>query len=121
MIPQCDDQGRLVGDIKTLKATCCPVRNEITIEILPDLLDELVKENLIIRYTNSAKPLIQITEWWSFQTPQWAYPSDFGAPPNWKDRQRYRKSGKVITKNWTTQKPIEESLDKPLGKDKGKA
>ena len=119
IISQCDDQGRIVGDTKTLKGITVPVRQEITLENIPELLTELETESLIIRYSNSATPLIQVKTWWSHETPQWAYPSHYPPPTGWHDKLRYRHQGKVLTKNWS-RTPAKEP-DEPLGKAKGKS
>lgn len=99
IIPQANDQGRLSGDIGWIKATICPRRKEITEGNLPGLLDELGEE-LIIIYTLSSEPVIQLTTWWEHQSPQWAYPSSYPPPEGWTDHLRYRKGRKVITENW---------------------
>jgi len=102
ILPQADDQGRLTGNPRYLKAITCPLRDEITIQDIPSLLNELERlpTQLIIRYQNSDEELIQIYNWWVFQTMQWAYPSSYPAPAQWVDHLRYKHGGKVITENW---------------------
>ena len=74
---------------------------------------------MIIVYTAKKKAYYQIVNWWEYQQPQWAYPSEYPAPDGWTDRLRYRKDGHVLTENW---KPDEgkkqtEPLPKALPKD----
>jgi len=99
MIPQADDQGRLPGDPKILKAITCPIREEIPLENIPVLLKELEEEKLIICYAPNDET-VQIAKWWDYQCPQWAYPSKHAPPVRWEDHCRYRIGGKVITINW---------------------
>ena len=100
IIPQCNDQGRILGDAYNVKSACCPLRNELNTDNIPILLKELERENLIILYSNSTALLLQVKSWWDYESPQWAYPSSIPPPPNWKDKLRYRKRNKVITDNW---------------------
>jgi len=116
ILPQADDQGRLTGGPKLLKAITCPIREEITAENITALLEEMEQESaqLIIRYHESNTELIQIRNWWAYQSMQWAYPSDYPSPENWQDHLRYKKGGKVITENWPpTGKATGEALPKP--------
>lgn len=94
-----DDQGRMVGDPEIIKATACPVLKDISEEDIPGLLKDLERE-LIIRYSTSSVPMLQIRQWWEYQCPQWAYPSKSRGPEGWVDHLRYRKGNKVLTQNW---------------------
>lgn len=101
MIPQADDQGRLCGDIEMIKILCVPRTKQITLENLPELVDELSCE-LIKLYSASNDQIIQLVSWWEYQ-PQgmlWAYPSQYPPPEGWTDHKRYRKGGEVVTENW---------------------
>lgn len=109
IIPQCDDQGRIFGDAANIKSTCCPLRNEITLDNIPTLLKELEQENLVSVYSNSKTLFLQVIAWWDYETPQWAYPSRIPPPTHWKDKLRYRKGNKVITENWSN--PIKEQAE----------
>ena len=109
LIPQCDDQGRLFGNPELVKATCCPMRKELTPELIPSLLKELEQVEVIIHYSNSTTSLLQMTNWWEWESPQWAYPSSIPPPAEWKDRLRYRKGGKVVTNNWGKETLVSET------------
>lgn len=87
ILPQADDQGRLSGHPKQLKALACPMREEITEKNIPELLKELEGADLIIQYTASSEPLIQIKTWWVYQAGmRRIYPSRQSAPKGWEDR-----------------------------------
>lgn len=97
MIACADDQGRLSGVPKSIKAEYAPFRPEIILENLPGLLDEL-KEDMIAIYGNP--PVIQILNWWSWEHPQWAYPSFYPAADGWVDHLRYQVGRQIVTINW---------------------
>ena len=87
LLPQVDDQGRLIGHPKQLKALACPMREEITEKNIPDLLKELEAADLIIQYSTSSTLLIQIKSWWSYQSGmRRIYPSNYRGPEGWQDR-----------------------------------
>ena len=89
ILPQADDQGRLPSDPRQLKAIVCPMRKELTDENIPDLLTELEKAKLIIRYSNSSTTYIQITKWWDYQSAmRRIFPSHYPPPEGWEDRVR---------------------------------
>ncbi len=89
LLPQADDQGRLIGHPKQLKALSCPMREEITEKNIPELLKELEAAELIIQYSASSTPLIQIKGWWSYQSGmRRIYPSMQRPPEGWQDRVR---------------------------------
>ncbi|GAI21568.1 unnamed protein product, partial [marine sediment metagenome] len=60
ILPQADDQGRLPGEPRQLKATVCPMREELTVDNIPELLTELEESKLIIHYSNVSTDYIQI-------------------------------------------------------------
>ncbi len=108
LVPQCDDQGRMFGDSQSIKSACCPLRNELNTDNIPLLLEELNRAELVILYSNSTTLLLQIKNWWEYESPQWAYPSKISPPPNWHDKLRYRKGNKVIKDNWRETKSDSE-------------
>lgn len=120
ILPQSDDQGRLPAEPTLLKAIACPMRAEITTQNIPCLLEELEKVGILIRYTSCTALLLQVVNWWAYQTPQWAYPSRYPPPEGWLDHLRYRKAGEIITENWPPER-LPKALGKGLGKGLGKA
>ena len=98
-----DDQGRLSANPDKTKLAVCASVPEITSSEIPDLIQEMDQEHerLIIYYTTSKTPAIQIVDWWEVQRPQWAWPSDYEAPLGWTDHLRYKRGPKqVLTQNW---------------------
>ncbi len=103
-----DDQGRLCGDPEEVKYACCPNIDHITKADIPQILDELEKNQLIKIYETPKSAAIQLLDWWNIQKPQWAWPSEYPPPEGWHDRLRYKKGAKtVVTENW----PSGESRD----------
>lgn len=94
-----DDQGRLRGHSALIRNTVFPY-DEIALEQIERDLKTLESIGAIILYQIDGKTFIQITNWWKYQHPQWAYPSEFPAPKGWNDRLRYRAGGEVSTHNW---------------------
>ena len=87
ILPQADDQGRLSGHPKRLKALACPMRDEITQDNIPELLKELEEADLVTQYSSSSEPVIQIKAWWDYQSGmRRIYPSKYPAPEGWQDR-----------------------------------
>ena len=100
MIANADDQGRLPGDLRVLKALVCPMREEITRENISVLLGEIANQEMIVRYNDSDGPVIQLRNWWRYQQQQWAYKSRYAPPARWVDHLRFKRGGIVHTMNW---------------------
>ncbi len=97
-----DDQGRLCGDFEEIKYAVCPNIDHITKQDIPDLLQELQDNKLILCYSTPKSTAIQMLDWWyANQKMQWAWPSDYQPPEGWKDHLRYKRGAKeVVTRNW---------------------
>jgi len=95
-----DDQGRLRGHPKIVQNLVFPYDTDLSIEQTERDLDALVEGDFIIRYGAGTKSLIQVKNWWTYQQPQWAYPSSYPPPKSWHDCIRGRKHNKVYTENW---------------------
>ena len=118
LITTSDDQGRGKAHPHLIRSMIFPFDTISPTEIQDDL-QAIADEEMIIVYTAKKKAYYQIVNWWEYQQPQWAYPSEYPAPDGWTDRLRYRKDGHVLTENW---KPDEgkkqtEPLPKALPKD----
>lgn len=99
LISNADDQGRLKGNPKLVKAMVFPFDDIAADEVEADL-NELETVECIAIYRVGSKTCIQVLNWWSYQHPQWAYPSELPPMEGWRDQLRYRSGGKVITDNW---------------------
>jgi len=96
-----DDQGRLCGDPEEIKYAACPNIDHITKADIPELLEELAKNDLIKVYNTSKTEAIQFLDWWDVHRPQWAWPSQYPPPEGWQDHLRYKRGAKeVVTQSW---------------------
>lgn len=50
MIPHLDSAGRVIGTPSSVKALCCPLRSELTVEVVEKCLAELQNAGLIVWY-----------------------------------------------------------------------
>jgi len=115
-----DDQGRLSGDPEEIKYAVCPNIDHITKADIPELIEELAKNDLIKVYTTSKTEAIQILDWWDVHRPQWAWPSQYPAMVGWEDHLRYKKSAKeVATLNWFSQVSTQVSNEAVSGEHSG--
>lgn len=123
-----DDQGRLTGDPEEIKYAVCPNIDHITKQDIPELLKELTKNSLIKLYNmDNGTEAIQLIDWWDSHRPQWAWPSEYTAPPGWKDHMRYKKGAReVITLAWFSGEPLPDVQvspqvreNTPSGEDSG--
>jgi len=106
----CDDQGRITGNSNELKYVVCPNMDDISKEDIPSLVDELEGQGFVKLYSTSTRQAVQMLDWWEVQKLQWAWPSDYPAPPGWTDHLRYKKGKKqVVTENWDSGESSPES------------
>lgn len=117
-----DDQGRLRGHPAVIRSVVFPY-DDISVEQVENDLKAIEGIKAITIYESEDKHCIQVTGWWKYQSPQWAYPSELPAPAGWNDRLRYRENNQVITRNWKGELDIinEEALGKALGKEQTNA
>lgn len=88
LISQADDQGRLPGHPKYLRAVCFPMRPAVSERKVALALDELTAAGFVIRYDLKGRFYLQIDRWFDLQG-KWGqrrtYPSRYPAPPGWTD------------------------------------
>jgi len=95
-----DDQGRMAADPIFVRAKAFPF-DDLTSEQVGNDTEVLAANGSIILYENgNGDRILQITNWWKYQRPQWACPSTLPPPTGWKDRIRHRIGKKVISQNW---------------------
>lgn len=102
MIARCaDDQGRLQDNATLIKSQVFPADDLDPSDIEAALVD-YAKEGKIYRYKDGNKRLIQILNWWKYQTPSWAGKSKYNPPQGWIDREKYHGANGtgIITNNW---------------------
>ena len=94
-----DDQGRMKAHPSLIRSKLFPY-DDISLDDIAGWLQSLVTGDFITMYANSGKDYLQICNWWKYQHPRWAWPSEHPAPEGWQDRVHYRQGNKVITQNW---------------------
>lgn len=138
-----DDQGRILNNPNIIRSRIFPYE-DIKIEDINNSIERFFVHERIYIYTatDDYKSLIQIINWWEYQSPSWAAPSKYQAPEGWIDRIKIHISGnKVHTENWENKggfvstalptplptplptllhKPIKEGEVKSEGEEEGK-
>ena len=91
LITHCDSQGRISGKPISLKALIFPLVDDISKDDILESLDKMAQQRLIINYFDNGKSLIQIADWWEYQTKlQYKSPSRYPPPEGWEDRETPR-------------------------------
>jgi len=88
LITHCDGQGRMPGKPKVVKHLVVPLIEDLNEADVAQLLTLMEKERLVILYEDdNGRPLIQIADWWDWQTGlKYRAPSHYQAPEGWVDR-----------------------------------
>jgi hypothetical protein len=88
LITHCDTQGRIQGKPKVVKHLVVPLIDEITVEDVEEALELMEEQKLIQRYEdNTARPLIQVVDWWEWQKGlRYKVASHYQAPDGWIDK-----------------------------------
>ena len=128
IIANADDQGRIRGHPKWLKSRIFPYDDFTPKDIEDDLQAISSGNDTILLYKAKGKRCIQLTNWWEYQSLQWAKPSSLPAPDDWTDHIRmmmFKPKRWVMTLNWIGSDDCVEYKVMPLGnrtgKDKGVA
>lgn len=102
IINHADDQGRIKATPAYLKARIFPY-DDINSDDIQSWLELMERNGTIILYIYDGKQHLQLTNWWEYQSPSFAAPSDILKPQGWCDRVRITTKGRVIlTCNWIT-------------------
>lgn len=96
-----DDQGRIRGHPALLRSTVFPY-DDISLDDIEQMVAALSSEGGPIKaYSVDGKALIQVLNWWNWQHPSWAWPSELPPLPGWTgDRLCYRRGNVVVKENW---------------------
>ena len=114
MIAGVDDQGRFDADVEVLKWSMCPNVKEIAGEEIPDLLEEMVAQDMILIYEDGQGQYGQLLSWWKYQQPSYVRPSQYPPPPGWRDKVHVRRGDEWIDENWDGEAGFQdESRDSP--------
>lgn len=101
LINHADDQGRVKANPMFLSKEIFPY-DRVTPTNITKWLELIALNGTIILYAVEGKQYAQLTKWWEYQSLQYAAPSEYPAPPDWKDRIRRTATKTVIvTYNWT--------------------
>lgn len=113
IINQADDQGRGKAHPVYLRSQVFPY-DDVTAGQVAEWLGMVATNETILLYQVEGKDYYQIINWWSYQSHQYAMPSQYPKPPGWKDRIRKTLTkGVIITCNWITTdgKPSPDTCD----------
>lgn len=98
-----DDQGRILNNPRLIRSDIFPF-DDFTTDQINSTLDYIVEAGKLYAYEDDGKRLLQIVNWWEYQTPSWASPSRYPAPQRWTDRSKYHAAGnKIEGSNWDMQ------------------
>lgn len=102
LLVACDDQGRGDASPDVVKWYICPNVDEISQNDIPELFAEMEEQEMVHVYEgDDGEPLFQLVQWWKYQNPQWAKPSDYPAPDGWTDRIRQNvRGGDYLEQDW---------------------
>lgn len=101
IINHADDQGRVKANPLYLSKEIFPY-DRVSPTNITKWLELMENNGTITLYTIEGKQYAQLTKWWDYQSLQYAAPSEYPAPPNWKDRiRRTSTKGQIVTYNWT--------------------
>lgn len=101
MVVTCaDDQGRIQDRAGFVASDVFP-GEMLSHDVVEGALKSFEEMGKIVRYTAGKVKLIQIVNWWSYQSPSWAAPSKYDAPAGWVDRVKvHTRDNKVQMINW---------------------
>jgi DnaD/phage-associated family protein len=95
-----DDQGRMMDNPALIRSVVF-LYDTIQDSEVEKAIQKIAATGKIVRYVAGNKHLIQIVNWWKYQTPSWASPSKYPAPDKWTDRVKCHTTGnKVSSSNW---------------------
>ncbi|MFC1948727.1 hypothetical protein ACFLW0_00930 [Chloroflexota bacterium] len=112
LITHCDPQGRMQGKPRILKNQVVPFLDEVTEDVIEEMLKLMEEAGLIILYKDNddgGRLLLQVKDWWKWQTGLRYKPaSKYIAPDDWKDiitsrsdDGKFEKDNKPDTRNGT--------------------
>jgi len=96
-----DDQGRMLDNPLLIRADIFPL-DDIQAAEITGAIEKFATAGKIYRYEKSGKKLIQIVNWWIYQSgSSWMGISLFPSPDGWTDRAKYHTKGNEIKiLNW---------------------
>jgi hypothetical protein len=101
MVVTCaDDQGRIQDRAGFIASDVFP-GEMLSHEVVEGALRSFEEMGKIVRYSAGKANLIQVVNWWNYQSPSWAAPSKYAPPAGWIDRVKvHTRDNKVQMINW---------------------
>lgn len=99
LITHCDTQGRIQGKTRIVRQTVVPFMHEIDLDDIAEALRLMEQQKLIILYEDdTGRPLIQVVDWWQWQTGlRYKAESHYQPPKDWEDKvTRRNDEGKFV-------------------------
>lgn len=97
-----DDQGRMKAHPAYLRSQIFPY-DEVPADDVQSWLDLIAANGTLMLYEADGKAYLQLLNWWQYQSPAFASPSQYPRPEGWQDRVRYTGKSRIIyTCNWST-------------------
>jgi hypothetical protein len=98
-----DDQGRMLDNTALLRSLIFPYDDGLGLDVISGAIEKLAIASKIHRYQANGKSLLQIVNWWKYQSSaSWMSPSKYPPPEGWQDCFRYHTAGNelVTSPNW---------------------
>jgi hypothetical protein len=116
-----DDQGRLIHNSLLIQRKIFLYDEDITPGQVEAAIEKFGQAGAgkVFIYEAKGKKLLQLVNWWDYQTLQWPQDSKYPPPEGWVDRvKRKGKDGKVSSRNWDCKGGFAVAdllMDKPMG------
>ena len=102
IINMADDQGRMKAHPAYLRSQIFPY-DDVMIDDVESWLGMIAANSTLMLYEVDGKAYLQLLNWWQYQSPAFASPSQYPRPEGWQDRVRYTGKSRIIyTCNWST-------------------
>ena len=102
IINMADDQGRMKAHPAYLRSQIFPY-DDVMIDDVESWLGMIAANSTLMLYEVDGKAYLQLLNWWQYQSPSFASPSQYPRPDGWNDRIRYTGKSRIIyTCNWLT-------------------
>jgi len=102
IINMADDQGRMKAHPAYLRSQVFPY-DDVLVEDVQSWLDLIAANDTLMLYEVDGKTYLQLLNWWQYQSPAFASPSQYPRSAGWQDHIRYTgKNRTIYTCNWST-------------------
>jgi len=117
-----DDQGRFIKNPLVILRTIFLYDEDLTATNIQDWIDEFIASGKLIDYESEGKKIIQIANWWKYQSSaSWMAASKLPPPNGWIDRVRvHGKKREIISLNWDKSGGFQNNKGNGLGSGLGR-